>query len=169
MNNTVTVYRMEHRNIPIGPYGYITNKVYERLGLSKKDVQPLIDVLHSKERWNVNPSQKGILERILKNPVWEPSGVCSSFKVHRPGPWDDPVMKANLRKRFGKEPRLKLIATKFISHFFCFDSMDQFNAWFNDQEELEVLKLFGFELKTFKVKNKNLVRGLKQAWYLDEL
>lgn len=167
MNNRVTIYRLCNTD-NCGPYGYLMHKLYERVGLKYEDVHELDQVLRKKERWSVSEKLTSILDKIKGHPAWESAGVPASYKVHRPGPWDDPVMKDNLRKRFGPNPRSEMANRKFKGWAFGFDSIEQFRAWFNDPEELRLLEKHGFKLRTFRVDRKHLVYGLKQVWYLEE-
>jgi hypothetical protein len=166
MNNYKNIFRFAKDYFRgIGPYGWLMNKVYEKEGKTSDDVKVLSDLLYSKERWS-NHVYSGKINSVLsKYPVFEEYGCFSTFKAQRPGPWDDPLMKQNLIKRFGR--RLELGKMKFRKTMFGFDSEQQMNNWFDDPYEIKILKEFGFDIYKERVKTSDIVFGLKQVWVLE--
>lgn len=170
-NNWRTVYRVSKGEFPgVGPYRYFNNKMFEEEGKNEND--PIIseakNILVSKERWTDSPLKdvKSAIERIKQHPVFVEHGCFSSFKCQRPGPWDDPLMKYNLRNRFGS--RLKLNQQRVYRSYFAFDSIEQMNEWFNDPKEFEMLKQLGFKVVSRKVREKDIIFGAKQVWVIEQ-
>lgn len=168
MNNTKKIYRYAKGMWPgIGPYGYLLHKIYEKEGLTEDDVKPLKDLLCSKERWENTPLSKTIKDKLNNIPIFEKKGCFSTYKVQRPGPFDDPVLKHSLYlKGFDRE---KLSNHSCTSSFFGFDSVEQLNNWFDDMDEIMLLRKYGFNLQVGKVKMKDVFFGLKQVWVVENL
>lgn len=168
MNNKRWVYRIakgsSFRNT--GPYGYLAKKLYEQEGLTKEQIKPVKDLMYSKERWTGHVYEDNVNEVLSKYPVFKEYGCFSTYKVQRPGPWDDPVMKQNILNRFGS--RMKLNGRRFKWTGFAFDSLEQLYKWFNDEKELKLLMNLGFKIHSEKVDQKSIVNGLKQIWILEE-
>lgn len=166
MANRRWVYRMSylHSFYHTGPYAYLMSKVYEKLGLTKEDVQPLKDVLYAKERWTGTPYESNINDRLRKIPVFDKLGCFSTFKAQRPGLWDDPLLRQNVLAR--KWNRQMLYSGDIPVNWsgFGFDSLQQMEAWFDDEEELRILKKFGFNLNAKKIDSRHVIQGLKQVW-----
>jgi len=103
----------------------------------------------------------------LIHKMYEQEGLTfddSTFKTQRPGPWDDPLLKYNLLKKFGTRDNLH--KQKYRWTGFAFDSKYQMNKWFNDSEELEMLRKFGFNVFDELIEEKHIMFGLKQIWIL---
>lgn len=177
MNNYKNLYRVakmkDKFKYGIGPYGYLMNKNYEKLeGKSEEDVANIKEILYSKERWSNSKLKDSILDILHKHEfVMLKTGCPSTFFAKRPGPWDDPVIKYNLIKRFGNSPRTELVNPKrrWAANFFAFDSEEQMHNWFDTAEDWSVLKEYGFEVYKERVQAKWVVPGLKQVWYLEEI
>lgn len=169
MNNRRWVHRLAKGGsfYNVGPYGYFLHKVYKKEGLTEAEVEPLRRVLISKERWTGSSIEKRIVELLSKYPIFGQQGCFSSFTAHRPGPWDDPLLKHNLRIR--NLDRAKLKAMKPVWSGFGFDSHVQLHNWFNDKEELELLHEYGFKLHSLKLAARDVVQGLKQVWVIEHL
>jgi hypothetical protein len=165
MNNKTWVYRFSKPDFwGVGPYGYMLRKIYLREGLVDNDIKELKDTLWKKERWYGHKYQDNINSILHQYQAFRENGCFSSYKTHRPGPWDDPLMKYNLRNRFGSRENL----SKYISKWngFGFDSMRQLENWFNDPEEIKLLNKFGFKLYREKIETKNIIFGDKQVWVI---
>ncbi len=165
MNNRRRIYRIAKGNFyGMGPYGYLIHKIYEQEGLTFDDVKTLKDKLYSKERWAGHKYENNIIDILKKYPVFVERGCFSTFKTQRPGPWDDPLLKYNLLKKFGTRDNLH--KQKYRWTGFAFDSKYQMNKWFNDSEELEMLSKFGFNVFDELIEEKHIMFGLKQIWIL---
>jgi len=167
MNNKRRVYRIAKGHFyASGPYGYLTRKMYEWEGKTIDEIMDLKTRLWRKERWHGHKYEGEINKILEKYPVFVNEGCFSSFRVQRPGPFDDPLMKHNIRRRFGS--RSNLSKHKFHWHGFAFDSMKQLENWFDDPEELEILKKHGFDIYDDVVPEKYIIHGSKQIWILKE-
>lgn len=168
MNNKRWTYRLAKGDsfYNTGPYGYLINKIYEKEGKTKEQIQPFKDLLLSKERWSGHKYEGKISEVLGKYPIFEKYGCFSSYKTKRPGPWDDPLLKYNLLNRFGD--RLNVNMNKCGWHGFAFDSLQQLHKWFDDERELKMLMSLGFRIHSEKVNQKDIVHGLKQIWILKD-
>lgn len=166
MNNKRWVYRIAKGNsfYNIGPYGYLMNKLYEKENIPEHLIQQIKTILFSKERWYGHSYERNICEVLNRYPVFTERGCFATYKAHRPGPWDDPVLKHNILARFGN--RKKLSEHKFKWNGFAFDSLEQMGNWFNDSMELKLLMNLGFKIHSEKINQKYIVEGLKQIWIL---
>lgn len=168
MNNKKWVHRVAFGDIfyNVGPYAYIQHKLYEKHGLKKEDVEPLNKVMVAKERWAGSKFEFGMNKRLETIPGFQQYGCFSTFKARRPGPWDDPLLKQNLRSR--NITRLKIHSVRATLKWDCFgfDSEQQMNAWFDDEEENKLLKDFGFRVHSRKVPAECVIPGLRQVWVM---
>jgi len=171
-NNKKKIYRIAKGGFPgTGPYGYLRHKLYEQEGKTENDpsIKLMKKVLVLKERWSDIKFESGdtIKEKIERYPIFSEQGCFSTFKTQRPGPFDDPLLKQNIRNRFGSRENL-INGVKVKRHFFAFDSKEQMHKWFDDPEELAILKENGFDIFEERVKVKDIVFGLKQIWVLEQ-
>lgn len=148
----------------IGPYGYLIKKLYEQEGITKDQIQPIKNLMLSKERWSGHVYEGNLNKILSQYPIFEEKGCFSTFKTQRPGPFDDPIMKQNIINRFGGRDKLK--NWKFKWNGFAFDSLDQFYKWFDDEKELKMLMNLGFRIHSEKVNQSEIIHGLKQIWIL---
>jgi hypothetical protein len=170
-NNKKRIYRIAKGGFPgIGPYGYLRHKLYEQEGKTEDSpsIKLMKQILVLKERWTDTKFESGdsIKEKMERYPIFSEQGCFSTFKAQRPGPYDDPLMKYNLRNRFGC--RREVNSIKAQRHFFAFDSKEQMNKWFDDPEELAILKENGFDIFEETVNLKDVIFGLKQVWVVEQ-
>lgn len=150
--NKYKFYRVEHSvehypsdmNIPVkyGPYTAVTflrksNMIHELPAWKKLD-----DILTRNEPANANPKK----ERLAK------IGLFSTFVDRRPGPREDP----GLRGKLTFQPML--LDNPYV---YGFDSLQQLNDWFHDDEEREQLHTCGFGIGVYYVTN--IIKGLRQS------
>jgi hypothetical protein len=172
MNNYRNIYRISKDiftdifKLGMGPYSYWIHKIYEREGKTFEDIKSIRELMYSKERWYGHKYDDNIREVLDKFPVFKEQGCFSTFLTQRPGPWDDPLMKYNLRKRFGS--REKMLGFKPTYQGFGFDSEEQMGNWFNDPLELKALFDLGFIIRKYRVKEKDIIFGLKQVWVIGD-
>jgi hypothetical protein len=171
-NNKKKIYRIAKGGFPgTGPYGYLRHKLYEQEGKTENDpsIKLMKKVLVLKERWSDIKFESGdtIKEKIERYPIFSEQGCFSTFKTQRPGPFDDPLLKQNIRNRFGSRENL-INGVKVKRHFFAFDSKEQMHKWFDDPEELAILRENGFDIFEERAKVKDIVFGLKQIWVLEQ-
>jgi hypothetical protein len=160
MNNKRNIYRVHHQdNILLGPYLYaIKNKT--------NDPELLNKLLSNEDVWHkIRPGYKldKINEKLSKIKVFSEEGCFTCYRAKRPGPWDDPDLKANLRS-LGIN-RQKMINEK-LCNYFAFDSEEQLFNWFDDIDEMGMLMDRGFVISKIKENSSNIVQGLKQVLIL---
>lgn len=80
----------------------------------------------------------------------------------RPGPFEDMELRSEMLKHMGG------MSKKGRDHFYCFDSIEQFNQWFHDLEERKFLEANYFTLSHYVVKAKELLRGQRQSVFFKE-
>lgn len=171
-NNKKRIYRIAKGGFPgIGPYGYLRHKLYEQDGKTEdsQSIKLMKQILVLKERWSDTKFESGdsIKEKMERYPIFSEQGCFSTFKTQRPGPYDDPLLKQNIRNRFGSRENL-MSGVKIKRHFFAFDSKEQMNKWFDDPKELAILKENGFDIFEETVNLKDIVFGLKQVWVVEQ-
>jgi len=171
-NNKKRLYRIAKGHFQgMGPYGYLRHRLYEQEGKTEDSpsIKLMKQILVLKERWTDTKFESGdlIKEKIERYPIFAEQGCFSTFKAQRPGPYDDPLLKQNIRNRFGSRENL-MNRVKIKRHFFAFDSKEQMNKWFDDQKELAALKENGFDIFEETVKVKDIVFGLKQVWVAEQ-
>lgn len=168
MNNKRWTYRLAKGDsfYNTGPYGYLRNKIYENEGKTVEELKPLKELMVSKERWSGHKYEGRINEVLDKYPVFEKYGCFSSYKIQRPVPYDDPLLKYNLFKRFGNRENINKLKLQW--HGFAFDSLDQLHKWFDDEKELKMLMNLGFRVHCEKVNQSDIIHGLKQIWIIKD-
>jgi hypothetical protein len=167
MNNRKKVYRIAKGSFTgVGPYEYLNHKLYKQEGLSESDVKSLGDLLLKKERWTSHPRSKEVIEKINKIGAFQELGCFSTFKTQRPGIWDDPVLKHNIRKKY--KNRLDLNEKERGKYRSAFDSEHQMKKWFDDPEELNLLSKLGFSIYTKKIPTEKVFFGQKQVLVIIE-
>jgi hypothetical protein len=171
-NNKKRIYRIAKGGFPgIGPYGYLRHKLYEQEGKTEDDpsIKLMKELLVLKERWSNTKFESGdtIKEKIERYPIFSEQGCFSTFKTQRPGPFDDPLLKQNIRNRFRSRENL-MSGVKIKRHFFAFDSKEQMDRWFDNSEELTMLRENGFDIFEETVKLKDVIFGLKQVWVVEQ-
>jgi hypothetical protein len=171
-NNKKRIYRIAKGEFPgIGPYGYLRHKLYEQEGKTEDSpsIKLMKQILVLKERWEDTKFESGdtIKEKMERYPIFSEQGCFSTFKTQRPGPYDDPLLKQNIRNRFGSRENL-MSGVKIKRHFFAFDSKEQMDKWFDDPKELAILKENGFDIFEETVNLKDIVFGLKQVWVVEQ-
>ena len=171
-NNKKTIYRIAKGSFPgVGPYEYLRHKLYEQEGMTEDEpsIKLMKELLFSKERWSNTNFKSGdtIKEKLDRYPIFSEQGCFSTFKTQRPGPFDDPLLKQNIRNRFGSRETL-MSGVRIKRHFFAFDSKEQMYKWFDDPKELIMLKESGFNIFEEKVKLKDVIFGLKQIWVAEQ-
>lgn len=148
MNNKINLWRLHHEiDIKVGPY----HPYVRDFNLFLKKHEP-----YQKERFKY-------ADKIINNKI-NKFGI-SSFFLHRPGLLEDPILRYNLysKKLIDKDRVIK-------RYKFCaFRDLDQFYAWFNDDEEYKKLIDNGFVLSCIKEKVENVVFGLKQVIVLKDM
>jgi hypothetical protein len=170
-NNKKRIYRIAKGGFPgIGPYGYLRHKLYEQEGKTEDSpsIKLMKQILVLKERWSDTKFESGdtIKEKMERYPIFSEQGCFSTFKAQRPGPFDDPVLKQNIRNRFGCRREVNKTIVK--RHFYAFDSKEQMDKWFDDPKELAILKENGFDIFEETVNLKDIVFGLKQVWVVEQ-
>jgi hypothetical protein len=170
-NNKKRIYRIAKGGFPgIGPYGYLSHKLYEQEGKTEDSpsIKLMKQILVLKERWSDTKFESGdtIKEKMERYPIFSEQGCFSTFKAQRPGPFDDPVLKQNIRNRFGCRREVNKTIVK--RHFYAFDSKEQMDKWFDDPKELAILKENGFDIFEETVNLKDIVFGLKQVWVVEQ-
>jgi hypothetical protein len=141
----------------MGPYCYF-NLHTDKDSMSNEE-KYLNYLIISKERWF--NSKVDIWEKIKKYPIFENQGIFSSFKTHRPGIWDDPVLKQSISNKYPY--RIKDFKDKNVVYKSGFDSLQQLKNWFNDEEELSLMFSLGFRVYSKLIPTNKIFYGLKQV------
>jgi hypothetical protein len=153
MSKIKSVYRIHHKNwFWHGPYQYA--KMLKAGGHDE-----LLNLLETKECWyEKRPQYIHLMKKLSNHSTFIKNGCFTCWDAQRPGPWDDGLLKHNLRTRGIDRFNLD---KKHL--FFGFDSMEQLKKWFNDPKEWELFDKYGLIISRLRVRADKVIYGDRQV------
>ena len=162
--NTKNIFRVHHKDhFLIGPYNFMEH--IKNIPSYSSMYVSLCDILLPKEPWNCEYKHKRhLLDNLYKSDHINKFGNFSSFKMRRPGLFEDPILKDWVIKN---KLNRHLINENKLVKYFCFSDEQQMNKWFDSNELQKLISDFPFEISKVKEPKNKVIIGYRQAIVLN--